>query len=66
MPQNMEKKRFDRLTLLAASERRYPKSPDEAKLECFDNLFSGRDYVIEFDCPNEQLASSTGPICSAV
>jgi 7-cyano-7-deazaguanine reductase len=51
MPQNMENKRFDRLTLLAASERRYPKSPDEAKLECFDNLFSGRDYVIEFDCP---------------
>ena len=51
MPQDQEKKRFDRLTLLAASERRYPKSPDEAKLECFDNLYSGRDYVIEFDCP---------------
>ena len=51
MPQDPKKTRFDRLTLLAASERRYPKSPDEAKLECFDNLYSGRDYVIEFDCP---------------
>ena len=46
-----DKKRFDKLTLLAASERKYPKSPDEAKLECFDNLFAKRDYVIEFDCP---------------
>ena len=51
MPQDRKKTRFDRLTLLAASERRYPKSPDEAKLECFDNLYAGRDYVIEFDCP---------------
>ena len=43
--------RFDKLTLLAASEKRYPKHPGEAKLECFDNLYSDRDYVIEFDCP---------------
>lgn len=50
----MEKKsavRFDRLTLLSASERRYPKSPDEARLEVFDNVYPDRDYEIEFDCP---------------
>ena len=50
----MDKKtaqRFDKLTLLSASEKRYPKDPGEAKLECFDNLYSDRDYVIEFDCP---------------
>ena len=43
--------RFDKLTLLAASEKRYPKNPGEARLECFDNLYSDRDYVVEFDCP---------------
>jgi 7-cyano-7-deazaguanine reductase len=37
--------------LLSASERNYPKHPQEAKLECFDNLYADRDYVIEFDCP---------------
>ena len=45
------KERFSSLTLLSASERKYPKSPDEAKLESFDNLYADRDYVIEFDCP---------------
>ena len=43
--------RFGKLTLLSASERNYPKCPQEAKLECFDNLYADRDYVIEFDCP---------------
>ena len=43
--------RFDKLTLLSASERRYPKSPDEAHLEVFDNVYADRDYEIEFDCP---------------
>ena len=43
--------RFDKLTLLSASERRYPKSPDEAHLEVFDNVYANRDYEIEFDCP---------------
>ena len=46
-----DRKRFADLTLLSASERRYPTSPGEAKLECFDNLYAKRDYVIEFDCP---------------
>ena len=43
--------RFGKLTLLSASERNYPKHPQEARLECFDNLYADRDYVIEFDCP---------------
>ena len=43
--------RFGKLTLLSASERRYPKSPDEARLEVFDNVYADRDYEIEFDCP---------------
>ena len=46
-----DRQRFAGLTLLSASERRYPTSPGEAKLECFDNLYADRDYVIEFDCP---------------
>lgn len=46
-----DKSRFEGLTLLSASERRYPRSPGEARLECFSNLYSDRDYVIEFDCP---------------
>ena len=47
MGDNAEKSRFDKLTLLSASEKRYPKSPAEAKLECFDNLYADRDYGIE-------------------
>ena len=43
--------RFKDLTLLGASEKRYPKNPGEAKLETFKNLYPERDYVIEFDCP---------------
>ncbi|MCQ2379163.1 MAG: preQ(1) synthase [Victivallaceae bacterium] len=43
--------RFRDLTLLHASEKRYPKSPGEAKLETFENLYPDRDYIIEFDCP---------------
>ena len=51
MGESTDKSRFDKLTLLSASEKRYPKHPGEAKLECFDNLYADRDYVIEFDCP---------------
>ncbi|MDD3887032.1 MAG: preQ(1) synthase [Victivallaceae bacterium] len=43
--------RFAKLSLLSASEHRYPQSPDEARLESFNNLYADRDYVIEFDCP---------------
>jgi len=49
-PEN-KKERFRGLTLLSASERNYPASPAEAKLEAFDNLYADRDYVVEFDCP---------------
>ncbi len=45
------KKRFEKLTLLSASEHRYPQHPSEARLETFDNVYADRDYVIEFDCP---------------
>ena len=45
------KNRFGDLTLLKASERNYPTSPADAKLEAFCNVYSDRDYVIEFDCP---------------
>ncbi len=43
--------RFRELTLLKANERRYPASPEEARLETFDNLYPENDYVITFDCP---------------
>ena len=45
------KERFKDLTLLKRSENNYPTSPDQAKLETFDNKFPNRDYVITFDCP---------------
>lgn len=45
------KERFNTLTLLSASERNYPTSPEEARLEIFTNLYADRDYLIEFDCP---------------
>ena len=43
--------RFRDLTLLQANERHYPASPDEAHLECFDNLYPENDYIVTFDCP---------------
>ena len=45
------KERFSDLTLLKASERNYPTSPADARLETFRNLYADRDYIIEFDCP---------------
>ena len=45
------KERFNTLTLLSASERNYPTSPEKARLETFTNLYADRDYLIEFDCP---------------
>ena len=44
-------KRFKELTLLQKSETVVSDSPDDSKLETFDNLYSGRDYEITFDCP---------------
>ena len=49
-----DKKSSDRLkglTLLSANEKRYPASPEEAKLETFENLYPENDYIITFDCP---------------
>ncbi|MBN2011180.1 NADPH-dependent 7-cyano-7-deazaguanine reductase QueF [candidate division KSB1 bacterium] len=43
--------KYKGLTLLGNSERHYPNSPDEAKLEAFDNAYSNRDYWITFECP---------------
>ncbi|MCB1233442.1 MAG: NADPH-dependent 7-cyano-7-deazaguanine reductase QueF [Verrucomicrobiae bacterium] len=39
------------LTLLGHSERRWPASPDEARLETFPNRSPQRDYWIDLDCP---------------
>ena len=46
-----DKSRFAGLTLLKENERHYPLSPEEARLETFQNLYADRDYVITFDCP---------------
>ena len=42
---------YEDLTLLGSTDPAYPASPDEAKLETFDNAYPERDYVIRFDCP---------------
>jgi 7-cyano-7-deazaguanine reductase len=39
------------LTLLKRSIRKYPDSPDRAKLEAFGNAYPERDFWVEFDCP---------------
>ena len=51
MNSEKNRERFRDLTLLSASERNYPNSPDAARLEAFENVYADRDYVIEFDCP---------------
>lgn len=45
----MEK--YKKLTILKSSETSYPESPDQAKLETFENRYSSRDYWITFECP---------------
>ena len=45
------KERIKGLRLLKKKKVAYPSSPDEARLEVFDNTFPDRDYWIEFDCP---------------
>ncbi|MBI3986607.1 MAG: NADPH-dependent 7-cyano-7-deazaguanine reductase QueF [Lentisphaerae bacterium] len=42
---------YSELTLLNRGERRYPDSPDRARLETFPNPQPRRDYWIRFDCP---------------
>lgn len=43
--------KYNKLTILGASQTSYPESPDEAKLETFENRYSNRDYWITFECP---------------
>ncbi len=40
-----------KLRLLGVSHTHYPASPDDARLEAFPNRYAGRDYLINFDCP---------------
>ena len=40
------------LTLLGHSEKSFPQSPDQARLETFPNPHPGRDYWIRLDCPD--------------
>ena len=47
----MDEKRIKGLKLLKKRETTYPSSPEEATLEVFDNVYSERDYWIEFNCP---------------
>ena len=42
---------FAELTLLNRNHTEYPDSPDQARIETFQNADAQRDYVIEFDCP---------------
>lgn len=39
------------LTLLGHGHTDYPDTPDDARLEAFENAHADRDYWIEFDCP---------------
>ncbi|NOY74334.1 MAG: NADPH-dependent 7-cyano-7-deazaguanine reductase QueF [Kiritimatiellaeota bacterium] len=48
---NDDSARFGALTILSKSETVVPDSPENARLEVFDNLYSARNYEITFDCP---------------
>lgn len=39
------------LTLLGQRKTRYPESPDQARLEAFENRYAFRNYWVEFNCP---------------
>jgi len=39
------------LTLLGASRTPTPESPEEARLEAFENTCPDRDYWVDLDCP---------------
>ncbi len=44
-------KPYPSLTLLKGKGTEYPDDPEKAKLETFPNAHPGRNYLIEFDCP---------------
>lgn len=46
-----DKDKLAGLTLLQASETKFPESPDLAAMETFTNAFQDRDYTITFNCP---------------
>lgn len=48
---NTNNQKTKKLTLLGHNETVYPESPDDARLETFDNQYANRDYWITFDCP---------------
>ena len=48
---NENKNKYKNLTLLKSSENVYPETPEDAKLEVFDNQYANRDYWITFDSP---------------
>ncbi len=43
--------KYGDLTILRRSETEYPESPDETRLETFENRYSRRDYTVTFECP---------------
>jgi 7-cyano-7-deazaguanine reductase len=45
-------RKYAGLTLLGNSEAAFPKSPQQAKIETFDNPSPTRDYLISLDCPD--------------
>ena len=54
-------RRGEKLTLLGRKIAGYPSSPQEARLETFENQYPGRDYWITFDCPEfTSLCPRTG------
>ncbi len=44
-------RRGEEVTLLGRKTTGYPSSPQEARLETFENQYPGRDYRVTFDCP---------------
>jgi len=57
----MSQKKTDRLTILGAPIKGFPASPDEAKLETFDNSYSKRNYWITLECEEfTSLCPKTG------
>ena len=47
----LDNKRFSKLTLLKSSRTSFPDRPEKASLEVFENLYSERNYEINFECP---------------
>ena len=43
--------KHESLSLLGENEKNYPTSPDEARLETFENAHPNREYEIVLDCP---------------